>query len=532
MKSIKTAIKDLRTIIRGGNIAFFISLYISILCIGIFARVWDFGKLPSGLIADEASISVDAFSLLHYGLDHNGVSYPIHFVSFGSGQNALYGYLLVPFIAVLGLKTIAVKLPMLISGVLTLPLIYWVTSRTFDKRTALIAMFFLAISPWHIMLSRIGLESNLLPFVFLLGYACLLKSFENPNWFIAACGLLAVCLYSYVTAYLTIPLFLACVVVIFIRGNTVSFKQLAAGLASFLVISVPIGLFVLVNLAGLNSIKIGLITIPHLPTQPRFESQAGTLTHQFLPTLGVNTWGLIKLLVKQYDGIIYNTIEPYGYFYGITFPLVIIGAILLLQSQQKSSSSKILLLLAWLGTPLVFGIIQPVNINRINLIFIPLLICMAAALVWLGEKLEPLLPIAVCSLLLAFIAFTIDYHGDAYGRMADIKFHTGLLSAIQYASTTTQGPICVTDKIDMPYIYVLFVEKPDPASYLNSIQYVDNGSPFRQVRSLLRYTFGKQNCINLPDTVYLLRSDDGFPKTGSKYNVEVFNDFHVYTPKP
>lgn len=84
----------------------------------------------------------------------------------------------------------------------------------------------------------------------------------------------------------------------------------------------------------------------------------------------------------------------------------------------------------------------------------------------------------------------------------------------------------------MPYIYVLFVEKPDPASYINTIQYIYNDGPFRQVRSVLRYTFGKENCVDQPDTVYLFRSDDGLPKTGGKYSVEAFNDFRVFVPKP
>jgi hypothetical protein len=84
----------------------------------------------------------------------------------------------------------------------------------------------------------------------------------------------------------------------------------------------------------------------------------------------------------------------------------------------------------------------------------------------------------------------------------------------------------------MPYIYVLFLEKPDPASYLNSIQYLDANGHFWQVRSLLRCTFGKHYCPNLPDTAYLLRFDDRLTMTGSKYNVEGFTDFQVYTPKP
>ena len=74
-----------------------------ILSLGIFARIWEFSTLPPGLNQDEASIGVDAFSLYRFGVDRNGVSYPVHFISWGSGQNALYAYLLIPFIALGGL---------------------------------------------------------------------------------------------------------------------------------------------------------------------------------------------------------------------------------------------------------------------------------------------------------------------------------------------------------------------------------------------------------------------------------------------
>lgn len=529
LTSLQTRIKNLFKISSRLKVEI---LFFLILCIGIFARVWRVNYLPPGLIADEASTAVDAFSLLHYGYDHNGTSFPIHFISFGSGQNALYGYLLIPFIAFLGLNLITVKLPMLICGILSLPLLFWVTKKTFDKRVALISMFFLSISPWHIMLSRIGLESNLLPFIFLSGYALLLKSFENGRWFIAATTVFAVCLYSYVTAYLIIPVFLGSTFFILYRKNRIDKKYLAAGLVSFILTAIPIGLFIFINLNGLNTIKVGSITIPQLPTQPRFESETVGLANQPFQVLIRNIWTLMTLLFNQYDGIIYNTIKPFGYFYGITFPLAIIGISISLRTWKSSKPAETLLLYAWLGAPVIFGILQPVNINRINIIFIPIIICIALGVDWLGKKIKPLLPLAVTGFLIAFIAFTIVYHGIAYRDMADIKFHTGLLSAIQYARSAGQGPICVTDRIDMPYIFVLFVEKTDPANYINSIQYVEESSPFRNVRSLLRYTFGKENCENSRDTVYLFRKDDGFPKTGRKYDVEFFHEFLVFSPKP
>ena len=66
-------------------------LFIAVLGIGIFARTWEYRSLPPGLNQDEAENGVEAESLYKYGVDRNGVSFPVRFISWGSGQDALYG---------------------------------------------------------------------------------------------------------------------------------------------------------------------------------------------------------------------------------------------------------------------------------------------------------------------------------------------------------------------------------------------------------------------------------------------------------
>lgn len=59
-------------------------------------RLWAFGTVPGGLNQDEASIGYDAWSILYYGIDRNGIRLPVHLIAWGSGQNALYAYLSMP----------------------------------------------------------------------------------------------------------------------------------------------------------------------------------------------------------------------------------------------------------------------------------------------------------------------------------------------------------------------------------------------------------------------------------------------------
>ena len=470
-------------------------IFILILSVGIFARTWQFNQLPPGLNQDEASIGIDAYNIVHFGIDRNGFSYPVNFVSWGDGQNALYGYILMPFIAVGGLTPFVVRLPMLISGILTLPLVYFIAKRTFNNVYALIAMFLLAISPWHIVLSRWGLESNILPFIFALGYICLMKSSLTNKWFILACLFFALCLYAYGTTYAAVPLFMLIMIPVLLGFRKVSRKNLIIGIISFALVGLPIALLILINTMHWNTIHIGIFSIPRYPIQARYE----TLTpisntesiRQFLRDLKHNLHTLFSLLLNQDDGLIANTVSPFGYFYRYTFPLAIIGGIMALYWRKSNNRMGRLLLLGWLAASVLIGLLIQININRINLIFIPLFLCMAFPLEWLWKHLKALFILSIITLLVAFSFFTYTYHGAEYRHQADGTFFTGLLPALDFARQEGNNPICVTDKVNMPYIFALFSEKMDPKLYLNNIRYESNS---RQVISLGRYTFGENNC--------------------------------------
>src|SRR5258708_407308 len=242
-------------------------LFLSILAIGIFSRTWEFNSLPPGLNQDEASIGVDAYDVYKFGMDRNGVSYPITFTAFGQEQNALYGYILIPFIGALGLTTRVVRLPMLISGILTLPVVFLVARRLFNQRTAFLAMFLVAISPWHILLSRWGTDINFLPFMFLLGFACCVEATRDQRFFIPACIFFAFCFYIYGTSYFIVPFFLGSVALVLIRAKMMDKRSLVLGLSLFCLIVVPVILFILINAFDWSALHIGPVTIPRLPFQ-------------------------------------------------------------------------------------------------------------------------------------------------------------------------------------------------------------------------------------------------------------------------
>ena len=175
--------------------------------IGFAVRILLITSIPSGLNQDEASIGYEAFSILHTGCDRNANSLPVHLESWGSGQNALYAYLSIPFIYIFGLNIFSVRIVNALLSCLSLVIFYKLFSATFDKKKSMIALALLTICPWSIMSSRWGLESNIFPPLFLLAVFFLIKGVStSQKYFPLSFITFAICLYSYGTSYLILPI--------------------------------------------------------------------------------------------------------------------------------------------------------------------------------------------------------------------------------------------------------------------------------------------------------------------------------------
>ncbi|MEG1781903.1 MAG: glycosyltransferase family 39 protein [Oscillospiraceae bacterium] len=177
-----------------------------IILMGVIIRVIKFGSTPCGFNQDEAFAGYEAFSLLNYGIDSAGYHNPCYFVSWGSGMNVLQSYLAIPFMKVFGCSIITLRLPQLILSCTSLPVFYLLIKKIFSYETALLGLFLLVISPWHIMLSRWGLESNLAPALLLMGMYFLIRGVEEKQYLIFSAIIYGISLYSYSITWIVVPL--------------------------------------------------------------------------------------------------------------------------------------------------------------------------------------------------------------------------------------------------------------------------------------------------------------------------------------
>lgn len=511
-------------------------IFLVILAVGIFARAWRFGVMPPGINVDEASIGIEAYDLYKFGMDRNAVSYPVHLISWGSGQNVLYAYMIIPFIVLNGLNAISIRLPMMLAGILSLPLMYLVGKKIINNKLGLLAMFFMAISPWHIVNSRWAVESNILPFLFLSGFTLLLYSNQKNHRFIFANIFFAACLYAYGTAYVGVPIFLLLTVPILIYAKQITLKQAIAGLSIFTALALPIALFVLINTFKFDVIHLGVITIPRMPVQARYETMAAVFGGSPIQAMSENIGIMLKLLWSQEDAFPWNYVAPFGYFYAIAFPFALIGVLLLILPLKSNPENKTQrgILLAWILASIAIGIIHPTNLTRLNFIFTPILLCIALFIFELDKRVKYSLAVSVAALSIGFIFFTLAYHGDDYQKRAGNAFNSGIIPAVEYATEKSKSAICFTESTYSMYIYVLFTQKINPLEYIHNLVWIspaDPADPARTPREIGRYHFTLAACADDLNAAYVLLLKETPPNKSIEYKSRQFDKFEVYLPK-
>src|SRR5438309_7597900 len=114
------------------------------MALSTFLRFYQYLSLPTGLQQDEMSGGYETYALLLHGTDRWGNPFPIYFPSWGSGQSVLLAYLNIPFIKVLGLTTLGIRLSSALLGLLTIVIVYAFIKKWYGRTTALIAAFLLA----------------------------------------------------------------------------------------------------------------------------------------------------------------------------------------------------------------------------------------------------------------------------------------------------------------------------------------------------------------------------------------------------
>lgn len=185
-----------------------------IVALGFILRFYQLGEIPVSLHRDEAFLGYNAYSIFKTGKDISGNFLPIHLESFFFSP-AGYSYLSIPFIVVFGLSEFSIRAASAFFGTLTIPIVFFISHELFDreKKRSLIALassLFLAISPWHVNLSRVAVENTIVVFFVCLGIYLFQVFLKRKTLFflIISFGSFALNLFIYQAPRVFLPIFI------------------------------------------------------------------------------------------------------------------------------------------------------------------------------------------------------------------------------------------------------------------------------------------------------------------------------------
>ena len=469
-----------------------------LLALGCVLRLAALGAVPYGLNQDEASAGYEAYALLQSGIDRNGVPWPVLFVSWGSGQNVLMSYLSMPFVALFGLSELTVRLPNAIFGCLTLPVLWRFARKARSRAFGITALALLAVNPWHIMMSRWALESNLLPFFLLLGVWLTAEAREHPWALLGASAAFGLSLYAYGTAFFFLPLFLVCAMV-WLHGRLKA-GPFCVSLALFLALALPIAACQAINALGLEELRVLGLTLPRL-TEGR---QAATSIFGGADA-AENFRGFLRILRSQSDGLPWNSMPLWkgGIFYCFGLPTAILGFIASLFCRKDhpfEAPMRIALVCA-----LVCAWLIRCNINRINMIWLPLIYFSALGIHLVLGKLGSWAALPAAGIAACFLVFLSAY-AAAFGGAGNVNFYPGLGAAIRYAGSLGEETVYVTSYVNQPYSFALFYGQEKPELFAESVVYREPDAAFRQVLRYAGWEFARPEDA---DVLVLHRSEAG-----------------------
>jgi len=219
-----------------------------ILSLAAFLRFYRLGDYPPSFWQDICSIGYDAYSLLKTGRDHWGKPFPhLYLRSLGDYKLPLFTYFTIPGVALFGLNEFGVRFPSALFGVLTVLVTYCLVKEIFRDSMATwlhgymatIASFLLAISPWHIGLTRHGYEAGLAVFFQTLALFLFLKSKKRPLLLPLSSFFFTLTTYTYHSFRIFTPLFFSGLILIFLKDFRKQKRILYLSLFLFFVLIAP-----------------------------------------------------------------------------------------------------------------------------------------------------------------------------------------------------------------------------------------------------------------------------------------------------
>jgi 4-amino-4-deoxy-L-arabinose transferase-like glycosyltransferase len=487
---------------------------IFIVILAIFLRFWQLGQNPPSLTWDETAWGYNAYSLGIDGKDEFGRFLPLNYLeSFGDFKPPVYAYLDVFPVKIFGLTEFAVRFPSALFGVLTVLITYFLTKRIFwDSKSkelyALFASLFLAISPWHIMLSRAAFEANVATFFLAGGIWLFLTGVKEKKWHITYSIIFFVLsMYTFNTARVVAPILVVVLAIIFrkklIKNKFPTFVAILVGVLLLL----PTINFLFSRQASLRFKEVNIFSDADVvkTSNQEIKNDKETLWSNILHNRRVG-YGISY--VKHYfdnlnpsflfikgDGNPKFSTQNVGQLYLWDFPFLIFGLLFLLR--RKSEYWWIIPAWIFVGIIPAATARETPHALRIETTLPTFQILIAYGfsefLLYIKNhfKLFKTIIIILGILLFAnFLYFFRDYITH-YPYMYSGEWQYGYKESIEYVKSVEAkyDNIYITNSLGRPYIYYLFYTKTDPSFFRGESEIRRDSFGFVTVDKFGKYSF-------------------------------------------
>jgi len=468
--------------------------YISLLLIvllGLFFRIY---RLDSYTVlnADEAALGYNAWSLWLTGKDEFGHSWPLVFQSFNDYKPGVYVYLSLPFIAVMGLTSWAVRMPGLVMSLVSIGMMYPLTRvilgdrYSWNRLAGLAAALLLAITPWHIHFSRGAWETQMATSFLIIGTYCLLKGLDRFHWKLAGVILYVLAMYTYHSMRVVIPLMGLAYMVLYWSYHVKNWKRSLMLIVVGLMCLVPLGLQ-LTSETGLSRAAGVSIWADSGPVWRvnELRSMYAVPTPLWVKLLN-NKWTAygqkfmgnyalhfdIRYLFFEGDEIQRNRVPEFGQLLLVTLPLLPLGMVQLFRVPVEHRWWLVVwLLVAPIPAALTFQ--SPHAVRSFSMV-VPLTIIIALGVTSLlrwGWNQSRMLGCGVLIILLITLAWDVQRYWFNYYYLLQAWYpyatQYGVRELVAYLDEEKDDydEIYVTTAYDQPYILSLFYSQYPPEAF-------------------------------------------------------------------
>jgi len=439
---------------------------IAIVVLAAVVRLAALECVPPGLAPDEAANGYDAYSLLLTGRDQHGHFLPRVMQSFNDYRMPLFIYSAVPFVGLFGLTPASVRMTAAFWGILTILVAYWLGVRMAGRRVGLAAALFLALSPWHLHLSRTGFEFTLVCFALALGVAggWQWRADRRDRWLLLAALAFGLALYTYSIAKLLVPVLVLMCAFVWRSELRQHLKGVFAAALVLALLALPMAYLTWRYPEQMQGRYDQLAVFAHGRALPEAARELAVLVVAHLAPDYLFVHGDADTLQHPPFG---------GQLYWVQLPLLLLGLLLLRERRYRPAIG---FCLAWLLIAALPAALTRPNVpgsphstrNIAAVVPWQLLSALGAAWLWERRWLARVWRAGAAAALgmgLALnAAWFLGQYASAYPAQVAGRFEDGMHDVIRTMQTVEGDYPAVTlsDRVPWPYIYVLFFKRYDP----------------------------------------------------------------------